>query len=131
MSLSLWLSNQARAMSFPFKLAPRGEVQAEVNHGRWLVRCPACAGAEEADPQEPVFYCLSCGNSDNDGHVMTVVFSDDRETIEKILLLRPMENRNWKTRETLQDLVIENLEHGFGVAGSPDFNSQLRSLGGA
>lgn len=127
MPLFLWLESQARSMSFLFRKSVRNEAVAEINHGRWIVRCACCAGAEEVDHQTPFFFCLSCGNADNNSHVMTVVFPKDREAIEKVLLLRPdLSNRNWTAKETAEALVLENIEHGYGVAGNPDFNSQLR-----
>jgi hypothetical protein len=98
-------------MNFPFKKMPNGSVDAEINHGRWLIRCPHCAGAEEADPKEPIFYCLSCGNADVGGHIMLAVFPLGVAAIEKTLLMRPMENRNWDPKESLQDLEAENLSH--------------------
>jgi hypothetical protein len=119
MSLVMWYANQARAMGFPFDLHPDGSVEAEVNHGRWLVRCPFCSGAEEADPGEPIFYCLSCGNNavgaetaPLPGHIMLVMFPDNRTEIEAALLARPdIGTRNWAPGESLQDLAKENGEH--------------------
>ena len=115
MGLGIWYATQARAMGFPFSLQPSGKVKAEVNHGRWLVRCPSCSGAEEADPGEPIFYCLSCGNADSAGHIMMVMFPDDRAEIEAALLARPdIGTRNWAPGESLQDLAKENGEHEVG-----------------
>jgi len=115
--LVAWLATQAGAMWLPFKVSVQGAVKAEINHGRWIVRCPACSGAEEADPGEPIFYCLSCGNDENGGHVMQVVFPDDRAAIEAALLRREMGNRNWAPGESLSDLEMENAEHGLGAEG--------------
>jgi hypothetical protein len=115
--LGIWYATQARALGFPFSLHPDGAVKAEINHGRWLARCPFCSGAEEADPGEPIFYCLSCGNADNGGHIMMVMFPDDRDKIESVLLARfNIGTRNWTPGESLQDLVKENKEHGLDDA---------------
>lgn len=113
MTLATWYARQAQGIGFLFGGAPRGSVLAEINHGRWIVRCPFCPGAEEADPEEPIFYCLSCGNADNYGQVMTVEFPANREEIEQALLARPdMGNRNWTAGEELADLARENAAHG-------------------
>ena len=112
MGLGVWLGTQARIMGLPFSLHPKGDVLAEINHGRWLVRCPFCSGAEEAEPGEPIFYCQSCGNADNDGHVMSVKFPENRTEIEAVLLMRPdIGTRNWTATETWADLAKENQEH--------------------
>jgi hypothetical protein len=111
--LAMWQEQQARGIGFPFDARPQGRVKAEVNHGRWIARCVVCGGAEEVTPKEPVFYCLSCGNADNGGHVMAVVFPDDREAIEAELLRRPdIGTRNWLPTETVNDLASESAAHG-------------------
>lgn len=118
MKLIAWYAGQARVMGFKFNPRSREDmvvVRAEINHGRWLVRCPFCSGAEEADPDQPVFYCLSCGNADFGGRVMIVAFPDKQKAIEAALLRREMGNRNWGPGESLADLVRENAEHGLGV----------------
>jgi hypothetical protein len=119
-TLMVWLMRQAHAVGFDFDPHMRGNVQAEINHGRWIARC-ACGGAEDVAPAEPVFYCLSCGNADNDGHVMTIEFPTDREAIEAALLKRPeMENRNWQPSESVDDLMGENKAHGLDDTGDAD-----------
>ena len=108
-----WYAQQARAIGFDFDARPIGEVMAEVNHGRWIARCSVCGGAEEAAWQEPIFYCLSCGNAENGGHTMGIIFPENRVEIEGVLLARPMENRNWVPGEMAAELAVENMEHGF------------------
>lgn len=77
-----------------------GEVEARVNHGRWLVDCPACKGAELAS--EDGFICCSCGAGR-----YTVVWPDNRADIETVLDSRPVANRNWHLGETVDDLLAE------------------------
>jgi len=98
---------------------PTGEagspiLSTEVNQGRWIVRCPACAGAENADPDEPWFYCLSCYNGAFDGRWLPVQWPAERAAIEVELLKRPQaENRNWlPPGESVADLRRENRERG-------------------
>ena len=111
-SLASWYKVQAAAIGFAFSDKPIGHVKAEVNHGHWIVRCPWCRGAEEAAPGEPIFYCMSCGNSGNGGNVAIVDFPTDRILIEKVLLGRvAIENRNWLPSETVVDLLQENITH--------------------
>lgn len=95
----LGISPEARA-------ATAGEVRAEVNHGRWLARCPRCPGAELVQPDDPVMWCLSCGAGP-----YRVRFPRERRQIEALLLLRPRpEARNWRPGESLDDLRRENEE---------------------
>ena len=107
-----WIQQQARTTGFDFsKALVNSAVKAEINHGRWMARC-ICGGAEEVDWQDPVFYCLSCGNMDYGGSFISAKFPADREIIETILLKRNMENRNWLPGETAKDLKAENEKHG-------------------
>lgn len=91
--------------------ASRGTVQAEVIRSNWAVRCPHCAGAMFVEPGEP-FFCPDCGMQANDWLPMTVVWPEERATIERVLLARsdPL-TRNW-TRESVAALRAENLAHG-------------------
>lgn len=113
-TLLQWFKLQAAGRFFKFDARPLNQVRAEVNHGHWIVKCPVCPGAEEADPLEPVFYCLSCGNAENASRVMDVVFPDahERAAIELVLLRRPVANRNWRPGERPADLLAENAAHG-------------------
>src|SRR5690242_1060929 len=81
---------------------------AEVNHGRWIVNCPFCAGAELADPDDRRFFCLSCYNASVDGKWLTVSWPAERKEIEAELLERPKaENVNWSPGETVASLRAE------------------------
>lgn len=84
-----------------------------INHGRWLVACPWCAGAELVDPADPVFYCLSCQNEQAGNQLVIVAFPEQREALERLLLRRPdPKTRNWLEGETVDDLLRENAAHG-------------------
>ncbi len=74
-------------------------VRATINDNRWLAECPNCAGSVMmVTPGIQTFVCLgSCGNE------YPVVFPDDREAIEELLLRQPRQNRNW-SGETLEEL---------------------------
>lgn len=86
---------------------PRGTVEAEINHGRWIARCQ-CGGAECVDPDWPFLVCCSCGAGPQN-----IRFPRDRKQIESELLKRPdRTTRNWRPGETLADLRQENAEHG-------------------
>lgn len=67
-------------------------VLAYVNTGRWLAHCttPGCHGVEYVRPDEPIFYCLSCGNRLTGGAAVPVKFPEDRERVEAALLKRPI-----------------------------------------
>jgi len=112
-------------------------VFAEVNHGQWVAKCE-CNGAETVDPDEPMFYCFSCGNVDNHGKPRKVIFPSEKEIkdIERELLKRPIKSasgthyierivngsikmqgngelpRVWIPGETVKDLLNQNKERG-------------------
>lgn len=64
-------------------------VQAFIDFGCWAAQCEACGGNLYVDPDEPVFFCLRCGNR-NSAAARPVIFPDDKETIEDLLLARPI-----------------------------------------
>ena len=86
-------------------------VEALLNHGAWLVICPECPGGGEYAFEEGWFFCCSCLNNSIGHRYRRFVFPPDREEIEKILALRPLDNRNWRPGESLEDLCRENEEH--------------------
>lgn len=65
------------------------EVRARIWQGQWIADCE-CGGAEFVEPTEPVFYCFSCGNRDNNNYVRPVEFPAQREEIEAAILARPV-----------------------------------------
>ena len=85
-------------------------VKAFVNKGNWLVVCPKCAGAEYAW-EEGWFFCCSCKNSYMGHKYRRLVFPKDRARIEDLLVIRPLDNRNWTPNETVEDKERENKEH--------------------
>ncbi len=66
-------------------------VQAEIEFGQWIAHC-SCGGAEMVDPAEPIFYCFGCGNRENGGLLRPVIFPAERETIEQLILERPVDD---------------------------------------
>lgn len=107
----------AQRRSFPL---PKGNSEAfsaevRVEHGRWLVHCVFCQGAELADPEDRQFYCLSCHNKGAGNMWIPVTWPENADEIEEILLLRPEINRNWSSVETAGELRTENILHGIGV----------------
>ena len=98
---------------------PQGEVQALVNHGRWIAKCPnpGCGGALVVSAQDPIFLCTDCGSEENGGRSYTVRFPDEKEAVERELMKRPVvarkaTNRNWLPGETVDKLRDENRAHG-------------------
>ena len=86
-------------------------VIAEVNQGRWIARCPFCAGAELLDAADPRFYCLSCYNEAVGHEWLNVRWPLLPEDIETALLARPKTaTQNWTEAETVDDLLAENAE---------------------
>lgn len=115
-----WLARMAesRGLAFLGELSGELEARAMVNHGRWIALCPLCGGAENVTADDPVFYCLSCGNERIDGRLMPAVFPDEaeRREIEAALEKRQRLNQNWLPGETVIKLVAENKAHSAGVS---------------
>ena len=106
-------------------------VEAIIDFGRWGAVCE-CGGAEYVDPDEPVFYCFSCGNEVSGGKLRPVQFPADREDIELLLVERPISvhkgitkssvalnsqplkglYRNWHPGEDISKLKKENKDKG-------------------
>lgn len=88
---------------------------------RWLVCCPDCPGAEDASHEDPRFFCLSCYNGSVGGAIRPVLFPDDREEIERVVLARPARQvSTYEPGETLDDLkrqgeLIELLVEEYGA----------------
>ena len=84
-----------------------------ISQGRWSAACPDCGGTEYVEPEEPIFYCFSCGNFKINGKARKVVFPNPkkRKEIEKLLLERPMRfrggsemiSRNFQARPVEKD----------------------------
>lgn len=93
-------------------VAPHSSVAVSVNHGRWVVDCPDCAGAQLACRTDHRFMCNECGNVVIGGLWRTVDWPADSLQIEKALLVRPLANQNWVPGETVDDLLAENTAVG-------------------
>lgn len=83
------------------------EAFAELNHGRWIVNCPACPNAF-LESQVPDM-CPNCQT-----RITKVVAPDEKERFEiyQVTSIRPEENRNWVPGESMSDLVAENIAYG-------------------
>ena len=69
-----WLRKAAarKGVRIPAVIAGTAVI-ARIDHGRWIADCE-CKGAEYVDPEEPVFFCLSCLNAGNNGQMRPVKF---------------------------------------------------------
>lgn len=107
-----WVSGIAQKRGMPFRetFAPPGrDVQARIDASRWICDCE-CGGAESVNPDDPFFYCLSCGNKQTGGLLRRVIFPDNRIEIENAMLQRkiiqpegrdPIARLVWGVPETL------------------------------
>lgn len=94
-------------------LAMEPPAYAEVNHGRWIARCPFCKGAEMVDDTRAEFWCCGCRNAAVFSRPVYLVIPENRQEIEAVLLARPdYPTRNWRPGESLEDLIAENVRHG-------------------
>jgi hypothetical protein len=105
---------------------------AVVNHGRWIVRCPFCTGAQLADPEDHRFFCNDCLNHPVEGRVLVVDWPNPvvQPAIEQALLDRPVAStRNWETWEEVSWLLAENVIQGVGTDYSIKGGSDLDRTG--
>jgi len=95
-------------------LAPDAKTaEMEVNHGRWLARCPYCNGAELVRLDDPGFWCMSCQSEAVGRHILPLVVPAVNfvKQIEALLSVRKIENQNWQPKESMEDLRQENVAH--------------------
>lgn len=126
-----WIARVAlkRSVHWNGKISAGSPVLARIDHGRWLADCE-CGGAEYVDPNDPIFFCLACGNSAQAGAARLVAFPKDAAEIEMALLARPVEatgssaferamtarplvaglERSWSPGESLAQLRQQNRE---------------------
>lgn len=83
-----------------------------VNHGRWIIDCRQCNGAELASPDDRWFWCRGCFNQADGYQLLPVVWPEDPAAIARAMRGRPLEARNWQPGEPLDLLLAENIEHG-------------------
>lgn len=82
-------------------------VYAYIEHGRWVAKCLGCSEVMLTKPEWGIACCAECG-----GVHHRVMFPDDFEKIEQILLQRPVrKTQNWLVTETVDDLLRENESH--------------------
>lgn len=116
----------------PDRRRKQPDVKVRINHGRWLVDCPYCPGAQLADPQDHRFFCIDCLMVENQGRWVDVEWPDaiTATTIEGVLDDRPAANRNWESWEAISFLLAENVMHGVGKPETQRLESQLDQHGG-
>lgn len=86
-----------------------GTVDAYANIGRWVADCPSCNLGQVIDPDDPLFWCPAC--QPIAWRTIVVPGRKLRGRIERTLMRRAPENRNWHPWETIEMLEVET-EHG-------------------
>ena len=91
-------------------------IQVYVNRGMWIAECecrhavalaPCGEGVEGVDwPADTERLHCVCSRG-----VQAVQWPSQRAAIERVLVRRPVENRNWRPHETIADLRLENAAH--------------------
>lgn len=90
---------------------PEIAVSVYANHGRWIVECPECAGAQIASANDPRFMCTVCANVATEGMWRPVIWPDEAVAIDQVLTARPdVATQNWTPGETVDDLLAEQQE---------------------
>lgn len=83
------------------------QLHMELNHGSWVVPCPECTSGVTTGNRWNEARCFGCG-AVFDG----VQWPKDKMAIEKVVMKRPLKNRNWVPGEEVAHLIAENVEHG-------------------
>lgn len=87
-------------------------LHAWIASSNWVVTCDVCREQIVIDFGE-IYFCPNCLNVPHNGKARMVVFPENRDEIERILLLRPNPSvRTWYPHETVDDLRLQNIEHG-------------------
>lgn len=125
LSLQDWYIGEALKMAVTIERTTGPQVvKARILYGRWMVDCPRCNGANDVIPGEPIYLCSCCmwpgvfrpGSEYVAPHFAEVIFPENREAIEAILLKRPaIANRNWYPGESIEQLEKENSQLGCEV----------------
>lgn len=101
---------------------------ASINHGHWVAACP-CGARGLPAPGCVVFldvllgWCVQCSNQaiGRGWRPIVVPPIEKRRRIEAVLACRPrVEDRNWESYETVEDLLAQNRAHGDPVADLGD-----------
>ncbi len=107
----------AQRAGYVLRDGAKGEVEARLEHGRWIADCPFCNGAEVVSRQAREFFCLSCGMTANGGQPMRVRFPRERAEIERVLQARQARNQHWRPGDTVAELRALNRAHGLPEGG--------------
>jgi hypothetical protein len=111
------------------------KVYAEVNFGRWIVRCPVTPyeHATDVDPSKDKLYVCGACFPDADGSfkthpdapaflrankakkVYTIVYPPNVSEIMNALRYRPTANMNWLPGESIGYLEADNAAHKVGA----------------
>lgn len=95
--------------------------EAYVNRGRWVAMCPfGCGSAQVLSSEDRRFYCCGAGGCFNEKaqfRAVPVKWPAEKTLleVERLLEVRPFENRNWEVGETVKDLKVDNITHGVAV----------------
>jgi hypothetical protein len=100
----------------PVATAVAVHVKAEVNDGRWIVRCPSCLSAALAAKADRRFFCAECLNTRHQRMWLTVDWPEQVALIEALLDVRPsVDDRCWLPTDTISDLAEWNTDRGLPV----------------
>jgi hypothetical protein len=107
------------------ELARTGVAYAEVNHGRWIARCPTpyCYNALQIAHGDAELCCRECWQ------VFPIEWPADPISITRLLAARPNPaTRNWLPGETPVDLLNESVAHGIAPAEWQDITDRTLML---
>lgn len=105
-----WQAPKLLAEAMAAAVGPRTvAVFAHVNHGRWVVACPDCNGAQLACLTDHRFMCHVCANVAADGLWRPVIWPAEVTDISSVMAKRTDRRmQNYEPGETVKDLREQN-----------------------
>jgi hypothetical protein len=104
-------------------------VRARIWQGQWIAECE-CNGASFVDPDEPIFFCFSCGNRAHGQKPRPVIFPQtfERLEIERLLLERPVNDLAGLNDMERAGMAKPILYVEVEVDDGPDIDSAMQAM---
>lgn len=109
--------------------ADQPDLLAEIEQSRWLAQCPYCASYEGVAPEEKIFFCMTCGMSENDYAALPVVFPEpdmiakiQAALVERPVLFIPAGSRYERVvrQSPLVSVFVDGVPRGLGRNWKPN-----------
>ena len=113
--IRLHWTRRDRKPFIPQDISAKAVAHAEIDAGRWIVRCPWCSSAQSAFSTDPRFFCVDCLNEAVGHKWIRVVWptNQTRNAIEHTLQVAPRAAQmRWRPDESMADVKRRLREQG-------------------